>query len=49
MGIYHNPEQVKALREAQKRLAWIENVKKKLGYSQEEAEKAYLRIFKQEP
>lgn len=45
MGIYHNPEQVKALREAQKRLSWIDNVMRTLGYTQEKAEQAYRRIF----
>lgn len=38
-------KELKALREAQKRLAWIDNVKRRLGYTQEEAERAYTRIF----
>jgi hypothetical protein len=41
-----DPAKLKAMREAQKRLAWIENVKKKLGYTQEQAESAYLKINK---
>jgi hypothetical protein len=38
-------DKAKALREAQKRLAWIENVKRIKGYSQEEAEAVWNRIF----
>lgn len=52
MGIYHDPEhegRVKAAREAQKRLAWIENTKRKLFYTQEQAEAAYTRIFGNQP
>jgi hypothetical protein len=30
-----------------KRLSWIENVKRIKGYSQEEAESAWARIFNQ--
>jgi uncharacterized phage protein (TIGR01671 family) len=46
MGIYHQtPEHMKAIREAQKRLSWIENAKKKLHYTQEQAEADYKRIF----
>lgn len=44
MGIYHNPEQIKALREAQKRLAWIDNAKRILYYTQEQAEAAWQRM-----
>lgn len=39
-----NNEQLKAVREAQKRLAWIENVKRIKGLSQEEAERLWLKI-----
>lgn len=42
-------EEIKAMREAQKRLTWIDNVKRKLGYSQEEAEKAWLKIHSETP
>lgn len=34
-----------AIREASKRLSWIENVKRIEGYSQEEAEAAWTKIF----
>lgn len=37
-------EEVKAMREAQKRLTWIDNVKRKLGYTQEQAEKKWSEI-----
>jgi hypothetical protein len=37
--------ELKAVREAQKRNSWIENVKRVKGYSQEEAEKAWTKIF----
>lgn len=35
---------VKALREAQKRLTWIDNVKRKLNYTQEQAEAEWTKI-----
>lgn len=38
-------QRVYAAREAQKRLSWIDNVKRKLGYDQEKAESEWLRIF----
>lgn len=38
-------EKLKAMREAQKRLAWIANARRTLGYTQEQAEAAYIRIF----
>lgn len=45
MGIYTTtPEKAKALRIAQKRLAWIDNVKRTLHYTQEQAEAAWQRI-----
>lgn len=37
-------EEINAVRFAQKRLAWIDNVKRKLGYTQEQAEKKWLEI-----
>lgn len=42
-------EEINALREAQKRLTWIDNVKRKLGYSQEEAEKKWVEINRVTP
>lgn len=41
MGIYHDHEKIKAMREAQKRRAWIDNAIRNLGYTQERAEAAY--------
>lgn len=40
-------EELKATREAMKRQAWIKNIKRIKGYSQEEAEAAWTRIFNQ--
>lgn len=45
MNSIKSKEEINALREAQKRLTWIDNVKRKLGYSQEEAEKKWQEIF----
>ncbi|HYF69133.1 MAG TPA: hypothetical protein VD884_13410 [Ohtaekwangia sp.] len=36
---------LKAMREAQKRLTWIENVKRVSNLTQEQAEAAWTRIF----
>lgn len=41
-------EEIKALREAQKRLTWIDNVKRKLNYTQEQAEKKWAEINNQQ-
>jgi hypothetical protein len=38
-------DELKAVREAQKRLSWIENVKRVNKYTQEQAEAAWTRIF----
>lgn len=38
-------EELNAIREAQKRTSWIENVKRVKDYSQEEAEAAWTKIF----
>lgn len=40
-----NDGKAKALRAAQKRLTWIDNVKRKLGYTQEQAEAEWAKIF----
>lgn len=40
-------EELTAIRESQKRLTWIDNVKRKLGYTQEEAEKKWSEINQQ--
>lgn len=45
MGIYHSPEELKKAREVLKRSAWISNVMSKLGYTKEEAEAAWKRIY----
>lgn len=39
------PEELKAIREAQKRLSWIDNVKRIKGWDQERAEAEWTRIF----
>lgn len=41
-------EELLAMREAQKRLAWIENVKRIMNWDQETAEKEWARIFTQQ-
>lgn len=38
-------EELAAIREAQKRLTWIENVKRLYGWDQEEAERRWEKIF----
>lgn len=38
-------EELNAIREAQKRNAWIENVKRVYGWDQERAEKEWAKIF----
>lgn len=38
-------EELTAIREAQKRLTWIENVKRIQNLSQEEAERKWTEIF----
>jgi len=38
-------QKLNAIREAQKRLSWIENVKRIKGLDQQEAEKAWAKIF----
>ena len=38
-------QELNAIREAQKRTSWIENVKRVKDYSQEEAESAWSKIF----
>lgn len=38
-------EELKAIREVQKRLSWIENVKRIYGWGQERAEKEWTKIF----
>lgn len=38
-------EELQAIREAQKRIAWISKVKRTNGYSQEEAEKAWAKTY----
>jgi hypothetical protein len=43
------PEELKAAREAQKRLMWIENVKRVQGYSQEQAERIWAKIYNSKP
>jgi len=40
--------ELKAIREAQKRLTWIENVKRIKGWDQETAEREWARIFNQQ-
>lgn len=40
-------EELNAIREAQKRLSWIENVKRVQGYTQGQAEQAWAKIFNQ--
>lgn len=42
-------EKLKALRIAQKRLTWIDNIKRKLGYTQEQAEKKWSEINNTQP
>lgn len=42
-------EELLAIREAQKRLSWIENVKRVLGYDQEKAESEWSKINKTTP
>lgn len=38
-------DELTAIREAQKRNAWINNVKKVYGYTQEQAEREWAKIF----
>lgn len=45
MDTIENEQRLKSMREAQKRLTWIDNVKMKLGYDQEKAESEWSRIF----
>jgi site-specific DNA-cytosine methylase len=40
-------EELIAIREAQKRLTWIENVKRIKGWGQEKAESEWTKIFNQ--
>ncbi len=42
-------EEQRVMREAQKRLAWIDNVKRIKGYTQEQAEKEWTKIFNSQP
>lgn len=42
--VVSSEEQIHALRMKQKKEAWIMNVIRKLGYTREQAEKAYDRI-----
>lgn len=40
-----SPEELRAIREAQKRLTWIDNVKRIYNWSDEQAEAEWQRIF----